>query len=88
MRPIAVSVRCAFFTFGRRKAGTPFDTASTPVSAEQPLENARRMSRMMPACVMSSALTAKPALEAMGVSPTAQRARPTTIISAIEPMKM
>jgi len=32
-----VSVRCAFFTAGSRNALTPLLTASTPVSAVQPL---------------------------------------------------
>ena len=33
-------VDAAFFDSGGRNAGTPFDTASTPVIAVQPLENA------------------------------------------------
>ncbi len=37
---ITVSVRCAVFTTGSRKAWTPLLTASTPVIAVQPLENA------------------------------------------------
>ena len=37
---IMVSVRCADFTTGSRKARTPLLTASTPVIAVQPLENA------------------------------------------------
>jgi len=38
---IAVSVRCAVGTVGLRNRGTPFDTASTPVIAVQPLAKAR-----------------------------------------------
>src|SRR3954465_2343071 len=38
---ITVSVSCAFFTAGRRKALTPLPTASTPVIAVHPLANAR-----------------------------------------------
>jgi len=37
---IAVSVAAAFFDSGGRKAGTSFDTASTPVIAVHPLANA------------------------------------------------
>ena len=37
---IAMSVADAFFASGGRNAGTPFDTASTPVIAVQPLANA------------------------------------------------
>jgi len=36
---ITVKVRCAFFWPGSRKAFTPLLTASTPVSAVQPLAN-------------------------------------------------
>ena len=41
--PIATSVSCAFLAFGGLKAGTPLAMASTPVSAVQPEENARRV---------------------------------------------
>ena len=37
---IVTSVCAAFFASGGRNAGTPFDTASTPVIAVQPFENA------------------------------------------------
>ena len=37
---IAMRVAAAFFASGGRKAGTPFDTASTPVIAVQPFANA------------------------------------------------
>src|SRR6476646_1337765 len=37
---IAINVADAFFASGGRNAGTPFDTASTPVIAVQPLANA------------------------------------------------
>ena len=40
--PIATSVAAAFLAFGDLKAGTPFETASTPVSAVQPDAKARR----------------------------------------------
>src|SRR5207247_5203410 len=37
---IAMRVAAAFFASGGRNAGTPFDTASTPVIAVQPFANA------------------------------------------------
>ena len=74
MPPMSTSVVWALRTFGLRNAGTPFATASTPVSAEHPLENARRTSRMTAACVSDSACTAYSALEATGGSPSAVRA--------------
>ena len=37
---MVMSVAAAFFDSGGRKAGTPSDTASTPVIAVQPLANA------------------------------------------------
>ena len=38
MMPIQTRVMAAFFDSGRRKAGTPFEIASTPVSATAPDE--------------------------------------------------
>src|SRR5438045_8678700 len=38
--PIATSVAAAFLLSGGRNAGTPFETASTPVMAVHPFENA------------------------------------------------
>ena len=48
-----VSVRCAFFTAGSRKAFTPLLTASTPVIAVQPLENTFKSSQKPTACVIA-----------------------------------
>ena len=39
-------VDAAFLLSGGRKAGTPFDTASTPVIAVHPFENAVRMANV------------------------------------------
>ena len=39
--PSSSSVVAAFLDLGLRKAGTPLEIASTPVSAAQPEENAR-----------------------------------------------
>ena len=44
MTPIHTSVVAAFFDSGRRNAGTPFEIASTPVSATAPDE--KPLSRM------------------------------------------
>ena len=41
MAPSRNSVVAAFLLFGRLKAGTPLEIASTPVSAAQPDEKAR-----------------------------------------------
>ena len=41
MTPMIASVSAAFLDCGRRNAGTPFEMASTPVSAVAPEENAR-----------------------------------------------
>ena len=43
MMPMIASVSAAFLACGRRKAGTPLEIASTPVSAVAPDENARRI---------------------------------------------
>ncbi len=52
--PITAIVVAAFFDFGGRKAGTPFEIASTPVSAVQPEAKARSasISRPIPASVL------------------------------------
>ena len=44
IRPIHSNVFAAFFDSGRRNAGTPFEIASTPVSATAPDE--KPLSRM------------------------------------------
>ncbi len=41
MIAIHTSVAAAFFDSGRRKAGTPFEMASTPVNATAPEEKPR-----------------------------------------------
>lgn len=87
MPPISVRVVWALRILGLRKAGTPLDTASTPVRAEHPLEKARSTSRMSAACVSDSACTAYSALDATGTSPVSARPRPTTIMIPTEPMK-
>ena len=58
MTAIQVSVMPAFLASGARKALTPFDTASIPVSVAQPEAKARRIMKIgkMPApasCICS-----------------------------------
>ena len=48
---IATSVADAFFDSGGRNAGTPFETASTPVIAVQPLANAVSSRNVVSGCV-------------------------------------
>ena len=86
--PMSTSVAWALRTFGLRNAGTPLATASTPVRAEQPLENARSTRRMNAAWVSDWPCTAYSALEATGGSPSAVCPSPTTIMNATDPMKM
>ncbi len=45
--PSRARVVAAFLLFGSRNAGTPFEIASTPVSAAQPDEKARASSTTM-----------------------------------------
>ena len=47
MVPRSSSVVAAFLLLGFLNAGTPFEIASTPVSAAQPEENARASSATM-----------------------------------------
>ena len=63
-----VSVSAAFFACGRRNAGTPFEIASTPVSAVDPEENARRITSRLtdPPIVARSPFRGSPAVYACG----------------------
>ena len=45
--PMSSSVVAAFLLLGFLKAGTPFEMASTPVSAAQPEEKARSRRKAM-----------------------------------------
>ena len=45
--PMATSVAAALRLSGGRNAGTPFDTASTPVMAVHPFENAVRRAKVV-----------------------------------------
>ena len=79
--PSRSSVVAAFLLFGRRKAGTPLEIASTPVSAAQPEEKARA-SRNSSANVVSdpsrpgAGSMSRSALSTLGRSPVASRSSP------------
>ena len=86
MVPMMARVSAAFLACGRRKAGTPFEMASTPVSAVEPEEKARRMtnSPMGPATLASSAAGA---IGSADGQPPRHRKSPTPIIVTIDAMK-
>ncbi len=88
--PMVDIVEAAFFDFGARKAGTPLEIASTPVSAVQPEAKARRpsISRPSPARVSlwSAATIPYEALEETGAWPNASLTNPVMIISRMPPM--
>ena len=68
---MTVSVRLAFLERGSRKAVVPLETASTPVMAAQPLENAFISSQMS-----ISGRSASPALMGGGGTVTAMGCPP------------
>ena len=81
--PMMASVSAAFFACGRRKAGTPLEMASTPVSAVAPEENARRITNSQIACtaVARSGSGWRPGRQTeSGQPPVAHRAMPATIM--------
>ena len=53
---MATSVAAALRLSGGRNAGTPFDTASTPVMAVQPFENAVRSANVVSRPVAEAAV--------------------------------
>src|SRR5919198_5121999 len=79
------SVSAALRDCGRRNAGTPFEIASTPVSAVEPEAKARRtMNRATgPALLATSAIGVTGA--AAGQPPT-HRTRPTPTMNRIDAM--
>ena len=79
---MTVSVVRALRHSGFRNAGTPFDTASTPVIALQPSANAR-MSRSSPSASVPAGSGV--AGVACGASPRSERTSPTPMSSIIEP---
>ena len=82
---IAARVRCAAFTAGSWKAITPLLTASTPVSAVQPLANALSISHQPRAAVTGA--NGGGATTGMGEPPAANVLKsPITIIVSSETM--
>src|SRR6476659_5302066 len=82
--PMIRSVRAAFLPAGARNALTPFDTASTPVSAAAPDANARRTTKIptapTPAAIGSGAC-------ACAQAPTAHLPTPVPTITNIATTK-
>ncbi len=86
--PSRNSVVAAFFDFGLRKAGTPLATASMPVSAVVPEENARATSRASAAPVKEFCATiCQFALSARSVWPRSISTAAYPTITKIEAMK-
>ncbi len=76
MTPSHASTMRAFFASGGLKAGTPSETASTPVSAAQPEAKARSTRNRVRSWV--GAMTARAACAAAS-QPKAQRITPYTM---------
>src|SRR6266508_3959481 len=83
--PMIPRVAAAFRACGRRKAGTPFEMASTPVSAVDPDENAWRMTkRLAPAAAPARMWSA--GTTAWGQPPVAHLTRAVITKAKIERM--
>ena len=82
----------AFLLLGLRKAGTPLEIASTPVSAAQPEEKARASRKIRATWLMSpaydgSGASLRLALSTSGRSPAKARMAPYTAIPRTPSMK-
>ncbi len=77
-----MSVVRALAASGRRKAGTPLDTASTPVMAVQPSAKARIRSST-PNVSGATVMTSTPLT--MGAAPRTVRIKPIPMSASIEP---
>ena len=77
-------VAAAFFDSGGLKAGTPFETASTPVIAVQPLENAVKSRKSESE---SRIPTSGSAIATGSTLPVTTRQMPTPISSRVVAMK-
>ena len=89
--PSSSSVVAAFLLLGFWKAGTPFEIASTPVSAAHPDEKARASSRISPTVVKgwsqpSCGMIVRSALSAIGRVPRHNRNMPSAHIPRIATM--
>src|SRR5262245_8642447 len=86
MAPITARVVDAFFAWGRRKAGTPFEMASTPVRAVDPDENACRITKRPTLTAVPSAMWLA-GTTACGQLLTRHLDRPTTTMVRMKRMK-
>src|SRR5262245_46398129 len=77
---IVTSVAAAFLDSGGRNAGTPSETASTPVIAVQPLANAVSSRNVVSGCVPASGGSAS---STGAIDPVRYRYRPTISITPI-----
>src|SRR5215218_788130 len=92
MAPSSARVVAAFLLFGFLNAGTPLLMASTPVSAAQPEENARRIRNpiakvAVPLLKGLSGAMSRPALAASGRLPNSNRPKPHAAIPRMVIMK-
>ena len=93
MVPSSSSVVAALRLFGLRKAGTPFEIASTPVSAAQPDENARASRKIraspvrFPPSYPGAGMMWKFALSTSGSCPSEARNAPTSAMPSTPAMK-
>jgi hypothetical protein len=84
--PMIASVSAAFFSCGRRNAGTPLEMASTPVRAVAPDEKARRITNRPIAFAVVAALLIGSTASVVG-QPPRHWTNPSTIRTRIETTK-
>src|SRR5256885_6137683 len=89
MIPMISRVSDAFLAWGRRNAGTPFEIASTPVSAVAPDENAFRITKIVttPTPAARSGSRGIPAGSLETGHPPRHFATPTTTVIVTQRMK-
>jgi hypothetical protein len=84
MIPMIASVDAAFLAWGRLNAGTPFEIASTPVSAVAPCEKALRIAKSPTAAAVVAAAGSSSELTPTGGQPPRQRVIPTPTRTRID----
>jgi hypothetical protein len=84
-KAMITSVVAAFFASGGLNAGTPFETASTPVMAVHPFANARRMRNVLR--VATPLGVADPAADTGMAPPVRTRKAPTAMSVARQARK-
>src|SRR5262245_59791583 len=82
--PITASVVAALRACGRLNAGTPFEIASTPVSAVAPWENAFRIAKTLTAATAVAAPGKGAVCTPTGGHPPTHRTKPTATSTKIE----